>query len=184
MLALAMRLQNRSSRRLQDVLTKSTIFVLVIRLQDVFKTSSRRVEDVLPRRLQNVFKTSCKVAFKALSRRFQDVSSSKTFLVNIFKMSSRLVQHVFETYCEDNYLQKNLARSHVWNLWSAYKVSKSEIFGYTETFKAGFLQHFMKWLLLQTKILLLKSGIRKDDAVSVNKESMNRSGSKKVFLRF
>ena len=36
------------------------------------------------------------------------------------------------------------------------------------------LKHFMKWLLLQTKKLLLKSGIRKDVAVSVNKESMNK----------
>ena len=32
-----------SSRRLQDVLVKTNIFVLAIRLQDVFKTSSRRI---------------------------------------------------------------------------------------------------------------------------------------------
>ena len=41
-----------------------------------------------------------------------------------------------------------------------------------------FLKHFMKWLLLQTKILLLKSGIRKNVAVSLNKELMNKSSSK------
>ena len=43
----------------------------------------------------------------------------------------------------------------------------------------------MKRLLLQTKILLLKSSIRKDViAASVNKESMNKSSSENVFLRF
>ena len=33
----------------------------------------------------------------------------------------------------------------------------------------------MKWQLLQKKILLIKLGIRKDGAASVNKESMNKS---------
>ena len=58
-----------SSRRLQDILVKTNIFVLVIRLQDVFKTSSRHLRDVLPRRLQDIFKTSCKDIFKTFSRR-------------------------------------------------------------------------------------------------------------------
>ena len=43
-------------RRLQDVLIKTNIFALVIRLQDVFKTFSRRFQDV----------------FKTPSRRLQD----------------------------------------------------------------------------------------------------------------
>ena len=34
------------------------------------------------------------------------------------------------------------------------------------------------------KLLLLKSGINKDVAVSVNKESVNKSSSKNSFLRF
>ena len=68
-----LRLQKTSSRRLQDVLIKTNMFALALRLQKtswsrpiylswpyVFKTSSRR--------LQDVFKTS--------SRRFQDVLSS------------------------------------------------------------------------------------------------------------
>ena len=42
----------------------------------------------------------------------------------------------------------------------------------------------MKWLLLQTKILLLESGIRKDAAVSMNKESMDKSNSKNAFPRY
>ena len=48
-----------SSRRFQDVLPKC--------LQDVFKTSSRR--------LQNVFRTCRKYVLKTFSRRFEDVSS-------------------------------------------------------------------------------------------------------------
>ena len=59
----------------EDVLVKTNIFVLVICLQDVLKTSSRR--------LQNVFKTS--------SRRLQDV----------FKMSSRHLQDVLQRYLQD-----------------------------------------------------------------------------------
>ena len=42
-----------SSRRLDE----DQIIVLVIRLQDVFKTFSRRLQDVLQRSLQDVFKT-------------------------------------------------------------------------------------------------------------------------------
>ena len=64
----------------EDVLVKTNIFILAIRLQDVFKTclrrlaktSSRHLRDVLPRRLQDVLKN----VFKTSSRRFQDVSSS------------------------------------------------------------------------------------------------------------
>ena len=46
MFALALRLQKTSSRRFQDVLVKTNIFALAIRLQDVFKTFSRRLQDV------------------------------------------------------------------------------------------------------------------------------------------
>ena len=72
MFALALRLQKTSSRRLQDVLVKTNIFVLVICLQDVFKTFSRRLQDVLKtssRCLEDIFKTSCKDIFKMFSRR-------------------------------------------------------------------------------------------------------------------
>ena len=65
MFTLALRLQKTSSRHLQDVLVKTNIFVLAICLQDVFKTFSRR--------LQDVFKTSCQDVFKTFSRRLQDV---------------------------------------------------------------------------------------------------------------
>ena len=71
MFALALRLQKTSSRRLQDVLVKTNIFVLSICLQDVFKMSSRHLQDVLQtssRCLQDIFKTFCKDIFKAFSR--------------------------------------------------------------------------------------------------------------------
>ena len=54
---LVIRLQKTSSRRLQHVLLKTNIFILSIRLQDVFKTSSRYLQDVFAktssRRLAN-----------------------------------------------------------------------------------------------------------------------------------
>ena len=91
-------------RRLQDVLIKANIFASVIRfqktswsrprysswlyflqkrLQEIFKASSRRFEDVFRTSYQDVFKMSCKNVFKTSSRRlakmssrhFQDVSS-------------------------------------------------------------------------------------------------------------
>ena len=120
-----LRLQETSPRRLQDVLIKRNIFVLVIRLQK--KISSRRhAQDqyirfghTSSRRLQNLFKTSYKIVFKTssrrlakmFSRRFQEVSSSSTVLVNA---SSRRIQHVSETSCKDVYLQKDLPKSHSW----------------------------------------------------------------------
>ena len=59
--------QDEHIHHIQDVLLKTKIFVLAIRLedvfktfsrclQDVFKTSSKHLQDVLPRRLQEVFK--------------------------------------------------------------------------------------------------------------------------------
>ena len=70
-------------RRLQDVLVKTNIFILAIHLQD-FKTFSRR--------LQDVFKTSCKKVFKTSSRRLQDVlKTSSKRLQDIFETSSRRI---------------------------------------------------------------------------------------------
>ena len=54
--ALLIRLQKASSRRLQDVIIKTNIFVLVIRLKDVFKTFSRRLQDIMERSCKKVFK--------------------------------------------------------------------------------------------------------------------------------
>ena len=75
-------------RRFQDVVNKSC--------KNIFKTSSRRPQDVLSTSLrclqsvfktfQNVFKTSCKNVFKTFSRRLQE----------ILKTSSRYHQEVFQ----------------------------------------------------------------------------------------
>ena len=67
-------------RRLQDSLIKKNIFILVTRLQDIFKTSSRRlaktsskrIQDVLQRCLQDVLKTYHQVKLFIWTR-FQDV---------------------------------------------------------------------------------------------------------------
>ena len=66
-------------RRLQDILIKTNIIVLVIRLQDVFKTSARRLQNIFKtssRHLQDFLKTSSRRLAKISSRRFQNVSSS------------------------------------------------------------------------------------------------------------
>ena len=75
-----------SRRHLEDVLVKTNIFVLAIRLHGAFKSC------------KNVFKTSSRGLAKMFSRRFQDVSS--TVLVN---KSSRRIQ-----YCKEDLLQKDL----------------------------------------------------------------------------
>ena len=66
--ALALGLQKTPSRRLQDVLVKTNIFVLATCLRDFFKTSSRHLEDVLQRYLQDVFKTYHQVKLVLLTR--------------------------------------------------------------------------------------------------------------------
>ena len=67
-------------RRLQDILIKTNIFVLVIRLQDVsprlFKMSSRRLVKTSSRRFEDVFKTFCKDIFKTFSRRIIELICS------------------------------------------------------------------------------------------------------------
>ena len=89
-----LRLQKKSSRRLQDVLMKTNIFLLIYvfgrRLQDVFKTSwSRRIYLSCP----YFFKTSCKNVFKTSSRRFAKTSSK-----HLANMSWRHLQDVLKTY--------------------------------------------------------------------------------------
>ena len=84
-----------SSSSSEDVLIKTNIFVLAIRLQDVFKTSSRRLAKTSSRHLQDVFKT--------FSRRLQDIF--KTSCQDVFKTSSRRLQKrlqdIFKTSCKD-----------------------------------------------------------------------------------
>ena len=91
-----LRFQKTYSRCLQDVLIKTNIFVLVIGLQDIVKTSLRCLQEVLRKSLQDIFKTSCKNVFKKSSRCFEDVlKMSSTYLQDIFKMSCK---DVFKTF--------------------------------------------------------------------------------------
>ena len=76
-------------RHFQDVLIKTNIFVLVMRLQNVFETFSRRLQDVFRAFCQSVFKT-----------RRQDVF--KTSLIRLAKMFSRHLQAVSKTYHQVN----------------------------------------------------------------------------------
>ena len=66
--ALVKRPQNTSWRRLQDILIKTNIFVLAIRLQDVFKTSSRRLAKASSRHIPTNH-TSSEYILKTSSRR-------------------------------------------------------------------------------------------------------------------
>ena len=115
-------LQKTSSRRLQDVLIKTNMFALVIRLQKTslnglqeilvkqiysswsyfFKTSSRHVQDVLPRRFQDVLKTSLRLlqyVLKTFSRRPQD--TFKTSYQDVFKTSSRCLKKISSRLFQD-----------------------------------------------------------------------------------
>ena len=94
MFALALRLQKTSSRRLGQNIRLG--HMSSGRLQDVFKTSTRRLQDVLPRRLQDVFKTSSKRLVKMSSRHLQDV-----FNQGVLMTSSRRLQDIFKTSCQD-----------------------------------------------------------------------------------
>ena len=98
-----------SSRRFRDVLIKTSIFDLVICLQDVFKTFSRHFFMKSSRRFYNVFDTSCRnifktssrclqEIFKTSSRRFKDLKTSSSCLANT---SSRRLQNVFKTSCKN-----------------------------------------------------------------------------------
>ena len=110
-------------RRLQDVLIKTNIFALLIRLQKtswsrpiysswsyVFKTSSRRLAKTSSRRFQDVFKTSCKNVFKTSSRRLQDVFKTPSRrLWDVLKTSSRHLQYVLQRCLQSAFRTYNTA---------------------------------------------------------------------------
>ena len=111
------------SRCFQDVCKSSCKYVLKTSCKSVLKTCLRCLEDVLKTSYQNDVKTSSKQLqndVKTSSKQLQDVLQRclqdifKTFLRHfiklnyscwhIFKKSLRYIQHVFGTYCEDDYL--------------------------------------------------------------------------------
>ena len=85
-----------SLRCLQEVLIKTNIFLLIIRLQ---KTSWRRLQEVFKTsswRLQDAFKTFSRHVGKTSLRRLQDVF--KTYSRRLAKTPSRLLENVFRTF--------------------------------------------------------------------------------------
>ena len=150
-------------------------------LQDVFKTFSRRFPRMFSRHLQDVFKTS--------SRHIQEVLKMyhqvKFFFQHVFKTFASYIQHVFEKNCEDDYLEKNLSRPYVWDIYGHDSISpKVNSLDISKLLKQFFPKLFMRWMLPQIKIFLLKSGIRENVACLVNKESMNKGSSENVFPWF
>ena len=108
------------------------------------------------------------------SRHLQDVSSLPDVFNTFLRRTTKTI--IYRKICLGHTSEKFMIRVknfQEWTLWI-----------YRNFLKTVFLKHFMKWPLLQTKTLLLKSGIKKDVAVSVNKESVNKNSSKNVFLRF
>ena len=92
-------------RRLQDVLTKTNMFALALHLQNTSSrrlgqdqnirlahTSSRRLARTFSRRLKDVFQKRLQDIFKTPSRRLQDVFKKS------WKTSSRHLQEVFKTF--------------------------------------------------------------------------------------
>ena len=98
-------------RRLQDVLIKTNMFTLALRLQKTSSrrlgqdqyihlghTSSRRFEDVFKTSSRHLVKTSSRRLAKTSSRRFEDVfKTSSRHLQDVFKTFSRLLQEIFKT---------------------------------------------------------------------------------------
>ena len=88
-------------RRLQSVLIKTNILVLIMHLQDVFKTfsrclsktSSRHLEDVLQKSLQDIFETSW--------RRFDDVLNTSSR--RLCKISWRRLCKMWSKHLQDVY---------------------------------------------------------------------------------
>ena len=74
------------SRRLEDVLIKTSIFAFV-------------------KKSQNFFQTSCTDVFKTSSRRF--------LFQDVFKTFTRHIQHVLKACWENDYLQKDLSMQQI-----------------------------------------------------------------------
>ena len=97
----------------EDVLVKTNVFVLAIHLQDVFKTSSRRLAKTCSRHLPDVFKTSSRrlqEVLKMSSRRFKNLQEVLLWrlqdvlqkcLQGIFKTSWRGIQDLLERYLQN-----------------------------------------------------------------------------------
>ena len=98
-------------RRLQDVFKVSWSRPIYSSWSYVFKTSSRRLEDVLPRALQDVF--------KMFWRDFRTFSRGIITLIVLVNTISRRLWDVFKTFLRRTaktviYVQEDLTRLHFW----------------------------------------------------------------------
>ena len=113
-----LRLQKTSSRRLdQDEYIRLTH----VSPEDVFKTFSRRLQDVLRKLLQDIFKTSSRCfedVFKKSSRRLAKTSSK-----HLEDVLQRCFQVVFKTYHQVKLFAyvKDLPRSSFWEIYGQYR---------------------------------------------------------------
>ena len=124
-------------RRLQDVLIKTSIFVLVICLQNIFKMASRRLGKTSSRHLQDVFKT--------FSRRLKDVLPVR--LQDVFKTSSRRLWDVLKT--TSRHLQDVLQRCLQGAFMTYYQVILFLLISFQDVFKT-YSQRF--WGVLQRRL--------------------------------
>ena len=98
-------------------------------LQEVFKTFWRL--------LQDIFKTSFKNVFKTSSRHLQN-------------LLQRYLQDVFKTYYQVRDLQKDLPRSHFWEIYGqctkfarVIKISQVLVFHFTITFSGVLTEAYL-----------------------------------------
>ena len=119
------------------------------------------------------------VLMKTSSRRSLSSSSGDIFMTSsrgvfntVLKRSAKTI--MYRNTCLGHTSEKLMIRVQNFQEWTLVP----------KLFKTVSLKYFMKWLLLQPNVLLLKSGIRKDVAFLINKEPMNQNSSKDVFLRF
>ena len=102
-------------RRLENVLIEMNMFVLVIRLAEMSWT-----------RVQNMLKKSCKDVFKTFSRRLQDILSSyKLFLLtHLQDVFNTLLTYIAKTIICRKICLGLILR----NLWSGYRFSNGKQF--------------------------------------------------------
>ena len=95
---LIIRLQKTSSKLLQDVLVRTNIFVLSIRLQDVFKPFSRRLQDVFKTSCNNVFKTYSKCLLDVSQIRLEDILIKLFLLISLWEVFSMFARRTAKTF--------------------------------------------------------------------------------------
>ena len=135
------------SQQIFVLINKSWRRLMFSSSEDVFITSSRYLhqDEYISKRFQDVLKTLSRRLAKASSRCLAKRSSRH--LQDVFKMYHQVsIKYVFETYCEDDYVQKDLPESHFWNIYDqGVKFSRMNSLDIPKLSKQ-FSKHFMKWL--------------------------------------